>query len=326
MKRKKTFSIISVLLCVIFFALCLSGCGQREKTTEIRIASLKGPTTIGLAKLYSDSDNNHTELKYNYSICGTADEISTGLIKGEFDMAAVPANLAAILNKKTSGEIKIAAINTLGVLYLLEKNTGISSIADLKGHTIITTGQGTTPEYTIRHILKANGLDPDKDVTLDFLSEASEVAAKASILQQAVLMLPEPYVEIAKSKDNTLKVFADLTEEWEKTDSESTVITGVLVVNSTFAANNPNALSAMLSEYEASAKFANSNISECAEILEKLDVFSASVAKNAIDKCHVVFENGSTMITKLTGYFTALYNENPVSVGGEIPNEEAYIN
>lgn len=177
---------------------------------------MKGPTSIGLVKLYDDASNEKTSNDYDYKICGTADEIATGLIKGELDAACVPANLASVLYNKTEGRIKIAAVNTLGVLYILSKGISVSSAADLKGQTIYTTGQGTTPEYTLRHILSENNIDPDKDVTIEYMSEAAEVLQKASAMDSAVVMLPEPFVEVAKTKDPAFETVIDLTKEWEK--------------------------------------------------------------------------------------------------------------
>lgn len=188
----------------------------RVEGCDFNIASLKGPTSIGLVKLFSDSDAGNTVNKYNYSIYGTADEISTGMVKGDLDVAAVPCNLASVLYNKTEGQVVIAAVNTLGVLYIVEKGEELGSIADLKGKTIYTTGQGTTPEYTLRYLLSQNGLDPDKDVTIEFCSEASEVVSTIATMDSAVAMLPQPYVTVAQTKVDGLKVAFDVTKEWEK--------------------------------------------------------------------------------------------------------------
>lgn len=315
---KKIFSlVISIALALTFFA----GCGNSKKsetaTKDIKIASLKGPTSIGLAKLYTDDT-------YSYSIYGAADEISTGLVKGEIDIAAIPANLASILYNKTEGKIKIAGINTLGVLYILSKGIEINSVADLKGQTIYTTGQGTTPEYTLKNILAENNIDPQKDVTMEFFSEAAEVVAHISTMDQAIAMLPEPYVEVAKNTDSNLTVALDLTKEWEKIDSESTIVTGVVVVRSEFLDKNAKAFDAFMKAYDASVNFANNNVEECADMLEKLDIFKAAIAKKAIPNCNVTLITGQELIGKLSRYYTALYNINPSSIGGNLVPENGY--
>ena len=220
---------------------------------DFNIASLKGPTSIGLVKLFSDSDAGNTVNKYNYSIYGTADEISTGMVKGDLDVAAVPCNLASVLYNKTEGQVVIAAVNTLGVLYIVEKGEELGSIADLKGKTIYTTGQGTTPEYTLRYLLSQNGLDPDKDVTIEFCSEASEVVSTIATMDSAIAMLPQPYVTVAQTKVDGLKVAFDVTEEWEKADKNSTVVTGVLIARKAFIEEHPEQFKAFLDEYKASA-------------------------------------------------------------------------
>ena len=134
----------------------------------LRIAGLKGPTTMGLVNLLSMEEEGTASMDYDLQLYGAADEIVPLLMKGELDMAAIPANLAATLYQKTEGGIQAVAVNTLGVLYVVEKGGDtVQSMADLKGRTILSTGKGTTPEYVLRYLLTQNGIDPDKDVTIE---------------------------------------------------------------------------------------------------------------------------------------------------------------
>lgn len=291
---------------------------------DFNIASLKGPTSIGLVKLFSDSDAGNTVNKYNYSIYGTADEISTGIVKGDLDVAAVPCNLASVLYNKTEGQVVIAAVNTLGVLYIVEKGEELGSIADLKGKTIYTTGQGTTPEYTLRYLLSQNGLDPDKDVTIEFCSEASEVVSTIATMDSAVAMLPQPYVTVAQTKVDGLKVAFDVTKEWEKADKDSTVVTGVLIARKAFIEEHPEQFKAFLDEYKTSAEYANSNVEDTAELVEKFDIFKAAIAKKAIPECNVTFITGDDMKTKVSSYLKVLFDANPKAVGGKLPDDGIY--
>lgn len=323
--QKKFLSLLLALTLAASFTACGRGSSSAGNVgCDINIASLKGPTSIGLVKLFDDSDNGQTSNKYNYSIHGTADEISTGLIKGDFDAAAVPCNLASVLYNKSKGEIVIAGINTLGVLYILEKGEEIKSVADLKGKTIYATGQGTTPEYTLRYLLSSNGLDPDKDVTIEFRSEASEVVSAVSQMESAIMMLPQPYVTIAQNSDENIRVALDVTKEWEKNDKDSTVITGVVVARKAFIDEHPKEFEAFLSEYKASASYANDNVDDTAALLEKFDIFKAAVAKKAIPQCNVTFITGSEMQTKVLSYLSVLFDANPASVGGSLPDENLF--
>lgn len=334
MKKRLKHLITSMILTISL--LMLTACGGHSSSTsdsestgksagiEINIASLKGPTSIGLVKLYDDSDNENSINTYNYSIYGTADEISAGLVKGEIDIAAIPCNLASVLYGKTQGEIQIAGINTLGVLYIVQKGENISSVSDLRGKTIYTTGQGTTPEYTLRYLLSENGIDPDNDVTIKFCSEASEVVSSISALSSAVAMLPQPYVTVAKSSIEGLMTALDVTEEWEKLDNNSTVVTGVVVVRKEFAEENPEAVKNFLNEYKNSTDFANENTEECAELLEKFDIFKAAIAKKAIPECNVVLITGEEMQSKVLSYLSVLYDANPSSIGGTMPDNSIF--
>lgn len=292
--------------------------------TPIRIAGLKGPTSIGLVKLLDDNDNNKSVNKYVFTMAGAADEIVPKLTKGELDMAAIPSNLAAVLYNKTNGGIKVLSINTLGVTYIVEKDAGINSIADLKGKTIYATGKGSTPEYSLRHILSSNGIDPDKDVTLEWKTEPTEVVA---ILKSSggVAMLPQPYVTVASSSVEGLKTVINLNDEWNKLDNGSKLITGVLVARTEFCNEHPQLVESFLEEYEKSIAFANTNTAEAAAFVEQRGIVGkAAIAEKAIPFCNVAYIDGAEMKTALSGFYTALFAIEQKSVGGTLPGDNFY--
>jgi len=297
---------------------------NEEQETKARIAAMTGPTAIGMVKLMQEAENGNTAFPYEFSIYGTADEVSTGLIQGKLDLAAVPCNLASVLYQKSKGEIQIAAINTLGVLYIVETGETIQSVEDLKGKTIYSTGQGTTPEYTLNYLLTSYGLNPETDVTIEYKSEAAEVAAILAEAEDAVAMLPQPYVTVAMTQNDKLRIALSVTEEWEAVNSDSTVVTGVLVVRKSFAEQNPELIEDFLKEYEASAQYANENTDSCAELVEKYEIFKAAIAKKAIPYCNITFLSGDEMKQNIMGYLTTLYQQNPAAVGGALPDEEIF--
>lgn len=291
----------------------------------IAVGALKGPTAIGLVQVMEDAGNKTTANNYNFTIAGTADELTPKIIKGEIPIAAVPCNLASVLYNRTDGAVQVAAINTISVLYILETGETIRSAEDLKGRTIYSTGKGTTPEYTLNYLLRAAGLDPEKDVTVEYKSEAAEVAAVLAESEDAVAMLPQPYVTVAMSQNEKLRIALDVAAEWEKyADDGSSVVTGVVVVNKAFAEENKDALDAFLEEYAASAQYVTEHVEEAAELVEKYDIVKAAVAQKAIPYCNIVFLEGETMKEKVDSYLKVLFDQEPNSVGGELPGEDFY--
>ncbi len=355
--------LLTLILAICTLLTSMVGCNsssntQEENTTEsvtnnktdtyqsidINIGCMKGPTGIGMIKLLDDSDNKLTANHYNYTIAGTADVISTALVKKELDIAAVPCNLASVLYNKTKGEIVTVAINTLGVLYIVEAGETVSTVKDLKGKTIYSTGQGTTPEYTLRFLLKSAGLDPDKDVDIQYKSEAPEVLAALNNDKDAVAMLPQPYTTVALNSNENMRIALDVTKEWETlcnnkdvsndnstnenhdiNDKNNTVVTGVLVARKSFIEENPAGFAKFMEEYSASTKYANSNVDETATLLEKFDIFKAAIAKKAIPYCNVTFINGNEMKDKAMAYLKVIYEENPAAVGGSLEEGMFYI-
>ena len=293
-------------------------------TEPLRIAGLKGPTTMGLVNLLSMEQAGTAAMDYDLQLYGAADEIVPLLIKGELDMAAIPANLAATLYQKTNGGIQAVAVNTLGVLYVVEQGDTIRSMADLKGRTILSTGKGTTPEYVLRYLLTANGIDPDKDVDIQYYSEATEVTAQMASTQDAIAVLPQPYVTAAGLKDDTLRVALDLTAEWDKV-ADTQLITGVTVVRKAYAEEHPDVVAAFLADYAQSVNAANTDLDGTAALCEEQGVVAkAAIAKKALPNCNIVCLTGEELKADVSGYLQVLYDADPAAVGGTLPGEDFY--
>ena len=294
--------------------------------TPVKVLTLKGPTGLGMLQLMEANEKGETSNKYEFTVCGSPDEIKTEILAGRYDVAAVPINLAAVLYNKTEGALRIAAVNTLGVLYVLENGDTIKSVADLKGKTIGATGQGSTPEYVLNFILRANGLEPGVDVTVEYYAEHEELAKRLIGGLCDIGMLPQPNVTAVLSKKPDIRIALDLTEEFEKADETDASLTqGCVVVSKDFAENSGNKLDAFLAEYKTSAEYVNANPSEAGQLSAKFGVVpDAATATAAIPKCNICFFAGSEMKTKVTGMLNVLFNADPKSVGGKLPDEGFY--
>ena len=341
--------LLSLLLVVLVLCLSLTACNKAneetvvepddqptpepvpettiEEATTIKVASLKGPTSMGLVNLYDKADNDQLSYSLEYSINGAADEISPLLISGQLDAAAIPANLASVLYNKTEGNIVVAAINTFGVLYIVESGDSIQSISDLKGKTIYSTGKGTTPEYALDYLLEQNNLNPDTDVTIEFASEATEVATLLTedTSGNAVAVLPQPYVTAVLAQNDSLRVALSFADEWEKVTDDSKLVTGVLVFNKQFAESNPNLVSEFLADYAASVEFSKTDLDGAAALIEQYGIVAkAPLAKKALPLCNIDFVVGAEMKETLSGYLQTLFDKNPAAVGGSLPTDEFY--
>ena len=291
----------------------------------IRLGGLKGPTSMGMVKLLDDAEKGVTTNKYDFTMAGSADELTPRFLKGELDILAVPANLGAVLYNNSNGAVKMIAINTLGVIYICEKNgNSINSLADLKGKTIYATGKGSTPEFALRYLLAENGFDMDKDVTLEWKSEPTEVVALMASKDTAVAMLPQPFVTVAGNQLADLRVALDLTKEWDSLNNGSQFITAGLIARKDFLEANPEAAVAFLKEYAASTAFANENIPEAATLVEKYNIVKAPIAQKAIPFCNIVCITGDEMKNSVSGYLEVLFNQKPAATGGKLPAEDFY--
>lgn len=330
-----------IFLIFMMMALLLTGCSKNETMTdedhtkkEIRIAALKGPTAMGLVKLFKDADENNSYDNYKYTILNSPEEVVAGLSKGDFDIAAIPSNLAAVLYNKSEGKLlRVVAINTGSVLYIASRDDSIKSLEDLKGKTIVASGKGATPEFALRFVLSKNGINPDSDVKLDFKSEHTEVVQDLVKNHDHIALLPQPFLTVAKSKVEGLKERISLGDEWRKIDGAGELITGVTVATNNFLLNDSPSLKSgktgfdkFMEHYKKSVDFSNYKKEEAAKLIGEYKIFPEEVALKAIADCNLTFETKAKMKEDLSKFYEALFSMNPKSIGGKLPDEKFYFN
>ncbi|GAB1476386.1 ABC transporter substrate-binding protein [Bacillota bacterium] len=327
--KKKIVFFLTMMLC---FSL-LAACAPKEpdepeaaEVTTINVASLKGPTTMGMVKLMKDKEAGIAKHDYNFGIYGTADEVVPMLVNGELDVALLPCNLAGVLYNKTEGAVQVAAINTLSVLYVVESGDTVNTIQDLVGKTVYSTGKGTTPEFAFNYILQQNGINPEKDLTIEYKSESTEIAAMLQTAENAIAVLPQPYITTVQMQNDKVRMALSFNEEWDKVSPDSSMVTGVVLARKAFIEENPLAFSEFLDEYKASTEYVNANAEEAAEwIAEYGIVAKAPVAVKALPASSIVYIDGDDMKAKVGGYLQVLFNADPKSVGGALPKDDFYF-
>ena len=291
---------------------------EPTEKTKVNLAALSGPTALGMLELLEQNEKGEAANDYQVTLATAPDEVVAKVVSGELDIAAVPTNVAATLYNKTQGGVQLAALNTMGVLYIVEAGESIQSVADLKGKTIYSTGQGSTPEYALNLVLEKNGLTVGEDVTVVYKTDNSEIAP-----------LPQPFVTSVMGQNETLRVALDMTEEWDKaTDGASGLTMGCVVVRTEFAQQNKEALDLFLDEYERSVQTVTSaeGLEHAAQLAEQYNIVKAPVARKAIPACNIVFVQGEQMQQIAGGFLEVLYQANPKSVGGKLPDANFYYN
>lgn len=291
---------------------------EKLEKVDINVAGLKGATTIGLAKLVDEEETDYFDI--DFEMYNMPEEIVAGLTKGEIDIAAVPANLASVLYNKTEGEIQVASVNTLGVLYIVENSDNIKDINDLEGKTIYTLGKGTTPEGVLNSFIKENNLE---NVNIEFKQEASEIAAILNKEENVIAMIPEPFVSVVSMKNENVRRVFDMADEWEKINN-SPQVTGVLVARKEFIDNNKEVFDKFLEEYEKSINFANENVAEVSKIVEDFEIVPEGLGEKSIPNINMQYIDGSDMQEAVSKYLEKLYEFEPKLVGGKLPDEGFY--
>lgn len=324
-----------IILIIIIGTLFITSCGKKQENLKeeiksevpIKITTIKGPPSMGFVKLFLDSEEEKTVNKYSKKIVSTPDELVAEVIKGEVDIASIPSNLASVIYNKTGGKIQVASIIALGNLYVVENgNNNIKTIKDLKGKTIYINGKGATPEIVLNYILKGNDLDPNKDVKIEFKSEASEVVSALVSNKNGVALLNQPFATVAQVKNPNIKISFALSDEWDKLPNikKGSQVSGVVVFNKEFVEKNPKKVEQFLIEYNKSVEFLNNNIPESAKLMEKYDILPEKIALKAIPSTKITNITGIEMKEKISEYLKILYLAEPKVIGGSLPKEDFY--
>ena len=297
--------------------------GAAVEPVEVHVASLKGPTSIGLVQFMDRAADGETGNEFDFAISAAADEIVPKVIQGDVDIALVPANVASVLYNKTEGAVQVIDINTLGVLSVVTGDASVASFGDLAGRTVYMTGKGTTPEYVMNYLLERAGLTGQ--VALEFKSEPTEVLSALLADPSAVGVLPEPFktAAIAKS-EGKLSAPVSLTDAWDEL-AGSRLLTGVTVVRRAFAEEHPEAVAEFLSCHAASVEAVNAAPADWAQAVVNAGIVdNATIAEKAIPGCMLVCQTGKDMKAALGGYLQVLADADASAVGGKLPADDFY--
>lgn len=314
---KKTLIFCLALILTFSMIACAKTQQNNEQPAEpVRVAALAGPTGMGLAYMMQDMQD-----RYTVELFTAPDQVTAKIINGEVDIAAVPINLASVLCKKTEGKVNVIAINTLGVLYVLENGNTINSIADLAGKTIWSTGEGSTPEYILNYLLEANGLTDS--VKVEYISDNAELIAKLADGSAEVALLPEPHVSIATAQNENVRVALKVNDLWsEKNDTK--LLQGVYIVRSDYLASNKEQVDAFLKDAAESAKKVVSEEDAAAVVVAQGIIGKEPIAKRAIPNCNITLITGSEMKVSVSAMLKVLFDANPKSIGGAMPGDDFY--
>ncbi len=293
---------------------------------KLRVAALNGPTAVGMVHLMQDHPAAAAD-GYEYVVSDSPDEVAAKVLNGDVDLAAVPTNLAAVLYAKTSGAVQMLAVNTLGVMYVVSDDPSVTKMADLRGKTIYATGQGSNPEYVLRFLLQRSGLDPDRDVKLVFLSQHDELATRVASGRVRIAVLPEPFVTMVAAKNPQVKVAVDLNAVWNSTVSDgSQLMMGALIGRKSLLARETGLVATFLARYKASIEAAQADIPGTAMLCQNYRIIpSAALAEKAMPRLNLTYLAGAPMKAGIQGYYQVLYDANPTSVGGAIPDAGFYF-
>lgn len=300
--------------------------GESETSNEpitVTIAGLKGPTSIGMIKMIEEKALNSDKYNVEYVAEAAPDSLTGKIINGDIQISSLPINLASVLYNKTQGAVQIMAVNTIGNLYIVGSDD-TSSLEDISGKVLGMSAKGSTPDFAMNYILKQNNLS-DK-VELDYAADHATLAQSVIAEDTKVALLPQPFVTQVTMKNENVKILLDLNQEWKKaTENESELFTGCIVVNKEFAQNNREFVTDFLKQYNDSVNWVIDNPKDASVLVEKHEIMpNAALVEKAIPYCGITYKSANNIKDELNSFYQILFDSNPASVGGKLPDEDFY--
>lgn len=289
-----------------------------------RLMVLSGPTGVGAAKLMADADAGTPAATVEVVTDNT--QVQAALNNKDVDIAAIATNAAASLYAKTDGGIQVLAVNTLGVLYILEKGDTVHAMADLAGKTLYAPSntKGANPEHILNHLLKGSGVDPSQ-VNIEWLTP-QEITVKMTSSDAGICMLPVPAATALLVKDSGVREAVSLSDAWQDLEG-SPLPMGCVVARTEYIEENPLGVEAFLAAYEKSINYISdpANSADASALVAQYEFApNDQVAAKAIPQCSLTFVTGQEMKTTLEDYYTILFQTAPASIGGGLPYDSFY--
>ncbi|WBW98302.1 ABC transporter substrate-binding protein [Oceanirhabdus sp. W0125-5] len=321
---------ICLVLFTIFISLNLIACGTKNNPKEpvsVSIASLKGPTSIGMIKLIDDDTSITSDnVSVSIEVIPSPDLLVPRLLNEELDIAAVPVNVASKVYNATKGKYEVAVINTLGVLYIVSNDESLDSIEDLKGQTIYCGTPGATPDFILQNLMNKNGLIPDENIIIDYSLKNSELAQAVISGDVQYAILPEPFATMVSLKNKNIKRSINIQDEWNKVEKSAEIIMGALVIKKEFREKNSEFINKFLDEYENSVSWVNDNPVDGGKLLEKHEILpNSKIAELSIPNCNVVYIDAQSKQDEIINFLKILYDFDKKSVGGNLPDEKFFM-
>ena len=334
--------VLALALVLVLMVGAIAGCGKESKGNtpqinngkendeglkggKLNITAIAGPTGVGMVNLMQNSADEKTTNTYTFNVVSDPTQAVAAITNGTADVAAVPTNLAATLYKKTNGKVQVLAVNTLGVLSILENGESIQSVKDLKGKTIYTDAKnkGANPEYILRYLLEQNGLNPDEEVRIEF---AADIDAAVANGEAKIALVPEPKASTYMMQNKSIRRALNLTEEWNKvSDDDCALMMGCVIARTDFVEKNPDAITLFLEDYKASIRTAQTDVETTATLCETYQIIpKAAVARQALPNCGLTYVTGDAMKKQLSAYLKVLFDYDAKVVGGALPGDDFY--
>jgi NitT/TauT family transport system substrate-binding protein len=333
--------VISSILVLGLILLSLAGCSSGSKAPEttkateaaakktepisIKVAAPTGAPTLSMIKMIKEQPALGEQVQVSYESIKSPDLVASRIISGEIDIAVVPTNLAATLYNK-GADYKLAAASVWGILYVIG-NEKIESWEDLRGKEIHTMGRGLTPDILLRYLLTKNGLDPEKDVKLTYMGEATELASTYIAGKSAISVIPEPALANVMLKKPDTLILLDLQKEWAKLNPDaSSYPQASLIIKNDLIEKNPEFVETFLQEYEKSIDWLASNGETAGTYSEDLQTgISKQAVINGLQRSNIYYRDSKDAKEAIDKYMKILLDYSPEVIGGKLPDEGFYL-
>ena len=300
------------------------------KLDKLTLVAPPGPMAIPLAYMAVNNKLADVANKTEVVIWENTDQLKAYVAGKQGDFVTMPSNSSAMFYNKGL-KVQLLDISVWNITYLITSDAAAAGFADIKGQSLAVPFQGSVPDLMFQYIVKAQGLDPQKDFKVRYATDPTQAAQLliSGQVQNAVLSEALATAVILQTKATAKPLHRALAfdKAWtEASGGTESPIAGTVATASVLG--RPDVIAAFEREYAAAVQWMLANPEEAGKLMEtQLPQLGLKAAVMTASLQNITWKYTTAVDARasLDQFYQDLSELSPEVIGGKVPDDGFYF-